>query len=275
MRAGQLRLPAEKLEQLKVLLRRWLPRRSCRRRELESLVGTLHHACCVVRPGRTFLRRILDLLRIPGARKGHHHVRLNNDFRSDLRWWDTFAAHWNGVAMFPCVAEPSLSVTTDASGGWGCGGWSETSWFQYEWPSGAQDKDISFKELFAGLVAVVVWGRRWKGHRVRWFCDNQAAVFAWNARFCRDRSMMNLMRCLFFVEAWFEFETVAAHLPGRENSLADDLSRNRISAFLSKAQQPDRTPTALPLELPELLLNAIGWTSRCWTEHFYAIVTGE
>ena len=35
-------------------------------------------------------------------------------------------------------------------------------------------------------------------------------------------------------------------LPGREKMLADDLSHNRLSAFLSKVRSPDPQPTALP-----------------------------
>jgi hypothetical protein len=133
-RAGLLRLPADKLARLKELLAQWYPRRSCRRRQLESLVGTLHHACCVVKPGRAFLRRVIDLLRMPSATRGHHHIRLNREFRADLRWWDTFASHWNGASMFPCLTEPVFAVTSDASGSWGCGGWSGSSWFQFGWP---------------------------------------------------------------------------------------------------------------------------------------------
>ena len=270
-----LRLPADKLSRLKDLLVQWYPRKSCRRRRLESLAGTLHHACCVVRPARALLRRIIDLLRMPCASRGHHHVRLNGEFRADLRWWATFAAHWNGVAIVPCMSEPAFSVTSDASGNWGCGAWSGSSWFQFEWPPDARDRSISFKELFAGLLAAAVWGKRWGGSRVQWSCDNQPAVYAVNGRSCRDKDMMTLVRCLFFLEAWFSFELLALHLPGRENTLADDLSRNRLSAFLSKAIQPDSTPANLPAELPALLLSRDGWTSHRWTERFYSTVAGE
>ena len=78
---------------------------------------------------------------------------------------------------------------------------------------------------------------------------------------------------LFFLEAWFGFEVEAVHLPGRENMHADDLSRNHRSAFLSKALSPDPAPTLLPWQLPELLLDAEGWTSPRWTMLFYAIAT--
>ena len=216
-RAGQLHLPADKLARLRDLLAQWQPCRSCRHRQLEWLVGTLHHACCVMKPGRAFLQQIIDLLPLPGATQGHHHIRLNKEFRANLQWWDTFASHWNGVVMFPCMKKPAVSATSDASGSWGCGGWSGSSWFQLEWPPEACNWSILFKELLAGLVAAMIWGSRWKGNRVRWFCNNQPAVFTVNRRSCWDRQIMGLIRCLFFMEVWFSFEMVVSHLPGRDN----------------------------------------------------------
>ena len=55
---GQIRLPAEKLRRLIEVLAIWADRRSCTKRELLSLIGSLHHAAAVVRPGRVFLRRL-------------------------------------------------------------------------------------------------------------------------------------------------------------------------------------------------------------------------
>ena len=138
--------------------------------------------------------------------------------------------------MLQCVAEPSLSMTTDASGCWRCNGRSETSWFQYEWPSAARDKDISFKELFAGVVAAVIWRRHWKGHHMRLLCDNQAVVFAWKSHSCRDRSMMNLMWHLFFTQAWFELKQWP-RTSQEGNTLAYDLSHNHLSLKGSAATQ--------------------------------------
>ena len=272
-RAGTLRLPADKLARLKATLAKWSSRRSCRRRQLESLIGSLQHACRVVRPGRAFMRRMIDLLRMPSATKGHHHIRLNRGFRADLQWWSTFAEHWNGVALFPAAVQPARIATSDASGSWGCGAWSGSMWFQFEWPPEARGHHISFKELFAGLLSCAIWGRCWRGMRVQWLCDNQAAICAVRKRSCRDQAMMHLIRCLFFLEAWYGFELVAAHLPGRENMLADDFSRNRLSVFLSKAQAPDNTPSTIPPGLPELLLDREGWTSHRWTQRFTSIVT--
>jgi hypothetical protein len=113
-----LKLPPEKLGRLNDLTRQW---RSCTKRELLSLIGHLSHACRVVRAGRTFLRRMIDLSSVP--KELHHRVRLNKGFQSDLHWWVAFLEGWNGVSMFGGVVrqQPSAVLTSDASGSWGCG----------------------------------------------------------------------------------------------------------------------------------------------------------
>ena len=56
------RLSSHKLTELESLIREWLPKKACKVKELQSLVGKLQHACKVVHLGRTFLCRMLELL---------------------------------------------------------------------------------------------------------------------------------------------------------------------------------------------------------------------
>ncbi len=86
--AGILQLPEEKLQQLLRTIKEWGDRRSCTKRKLLPLIGQLQHTCCMVRPGRTFLRRMITLS--TSAKEMHHHIRLNKGFRSDLQWWACF-----------------------------------------------------------------------------------------------------------------------------------------------------------------------------------------
>ena len=86
--AWEIHLPGEKLSALQDLVRQWVDRRSCTRRELESLVGRLAHASRVIKPRKTFMHRLFELL--AGTRCAHHHIWLNVSFRSDLLWWLTF-----------------------------------------------------------------------------------------------------------------------------------------------------------------------------------------
>ena len=98
-----MRLPERKLEELKSLVDQWQEKRFCTKKELQSLVGKLQHASKVVRSGRTFLRRMFELLK--GTAKKQHFIRLNTQFHSDLMWWRVFLRSWNGVSM---LASPLL-----------------------------------------------------------------------------------------------------------------------------------------------------------------------
>ena len=120
--ACEMRLPKEKLRRLKALIQCWRSKKSCSKRDLLSLIGHLQHAYRVVRPGRTFLRRMIELSTV--AKELHHHIRLNSAFRSDLQWWAMFVSDWNGVSMMADVSKlnPGAVLTSDASGNWGCGG---------------------------------------------------------------------------------------------------------------------------------------------------------
>ena len=116
----EIRLPNEKLKELQDLVKKWADRRSCTIWELESLVGRLAHASRVIKPGKTFMRRLFELL--AGTRRAHHHIRLNVSFRSDLLWWSIFMESWNGVTLLSEGDSSSQTeIWTDASGSYGYG----------------------------------------------------------------------------------------------------------------------------------------------------------
>lgn len=118
-REMEMRLPSHKLVETLQEVQQWRGRKSATRKELESLVGKLAHGRRVVRPGKTFMRHLFELL--SGVRKAHHHVRLGAMARADLLWWHTFMEQWNGVCMIHHPLAPSAEVWTDASGSFGCG----------------------------------------------------------------------------------------------------------------------------------------------------------
>ena len=92
--AMQLSLAPEKLSRILALVLSWRSRQSATKQELQSLISHLSHAATVVMPGRTFLRRMIDLMKV--ARHPRHHVRLTAEFKSDLHWWASFLPGWNG-----------------------------------------------------------------------------------------------------------------------------------------------------------------------------------
>ena len=271
--ASQLRLPQEKLHRLQALLAEWGDRKVCGRRELESLIGTLNHACKVVRSGRSFLRRMLDLLHaVPSHPTRPHPIRLNRDFRSDLMWWHTFVASWNGVSfLLPPPYLPCLHMTSDASGSWGCGAWHGHSWFQLQWDGRSGHLPIMLKELLPIVLACSAWGPKWGSRQVICHCDNQAVVACLRSRTSRVSHVMHMLRTLAFIEARYTFSLAPRYIDTKSNHLADDLSRNRLSSFLSKVPQADPRATPLPLPLLDLLLDqTLDWASPRWLQLFSA-----
>ena len=269
--AAELRLPQEKLTKLKDLLTEWQQKKVCSREQLESLLGHLNHACKVVTPGRSFISRLISLL--TDAKKKHRYMsRLNEDARSDLRWWHTFIESWNGVTILHTQSRehPDHEIWSDASGSWGAGALWQTEWFQVRWPQSLSYENIAAKELIPITMACAIWGAQWSGLTIKVHCDNKAVVDLINSGYTRETLLSHLLRCLFFFVARFDFTLVASHIPGKDNVLADALSRDNLQFFLSESPQANRQPTEIPPHLLDILaVEMPDWTSSAWTLWFH------
>ena len=277
--AQEVRLPVEKLRRLRETLLRFERKRNASKHEMQVLIGILSHAATVVRPGRLFLRRLIDASKIP--RLPFHRTRINAKCRSDLAWWLVFSQEWNGVELFPSLpAGPS--IFSDASGSWGCGAYAEDTdhWFQFKWPQSWSERGIAAKELMPIVMCAAVWGMNWRGVRVMFYCDNEAVVTCLNDRSASETHLAHLLRCLFFIQAQFKFEFRAKHIAGKRNTAADALSRNKLSQFFSLRSQDKNPPQAQlppPTRVPPALINLLSdnsltWTSPRWRSLFETIL---
>ena len=62
--------------------------------------------------------------------------------------------------------------------------------------------------------------------------------------------MMHLIRLLVFLTAKFDFWFTATHIPGKQNIVADSLSRYNIDMFFLQA--PQVAPQASPMNIHQL-----------------------
>lgn len=264
----ELRLPGDKVASLKATLSRWERRRSATKRELQVLIGQLNHAAAVVRPGRCFLRQLIDTMKIPHLQS--QSVRINCSCRADIMWWSAFIQDWNGIALFPGLPS-GPTIISDASGSWGCGAFCTASlnWFQLQWPPHWASTNIAVKELLPIVISAAIWGSSWRGTIILFKSDNQAAVAALTTRAARDPQLSHLLRRLFFLEAHFQFEHRALHVAGRLNTAADALSRNRAADYFRIFPQAPADPTPIPDSLQELVMDSsLSWISPRWKTLF-------
>ena len=98
----QARLPQNKVDRI-TFVEDWSQKRWWKRKELESLIGHLQHACKVVPQGRSFFRRVINLL--CAFRRDDHPIHLNQEFVLDLTWWQEFlpVLEWLQLPSVPPV----------------------------------------------------------------------------------------------------------------------------------------------------------------------------
>lgn len=262
----EMRLPEEKMQELKALISTWLSRQAGKKRELLSLIGKLSHAAKIIVPGRIFLRRMLDTTH--KAKHLDHWVHLGHEFKSDLAWWHCFIEVWNGRGMMQSVSakwSPSVSFSTDASGRWGCGACWEDKWLQCAWEGAWEDKSIAVKELLPILLAVAMWGPWWQGRQGLVYCDNMAVVNIIASNTSKDRTCMHLLRGLHFICAYYNISLRAAHIAGANNLSADAICRNNMQVFRKQNPTASMNPTPIPHQLWQVLVAAQpDWLSESW-----------
>ena len=256
----ELRLPEPKLRRLRQILARWTSKREASKHSLQVLLGHLNHAAAVVRPGRAFLRQVIDASKRP--RLQWQKTRLEVGCRADIAWWATFVRTWNGVALFPQLPKDT-ELISDASGSWGCGAYcpKECTWFQLEWPQSWASVNIAAKEMLPIVAAAAIWGESLRGTVLQVRSDNQAVIDCLDSRSAENAVLAHL-RCLFLFEAQFQFDHRPKHIAGKLNVAADALSRGRLTQFRSVFSQANPLPSPLPSSLVELLLDSsLNWTS--------------
>ena len=245
------RLPEDKLSSVKEALTEWLSNPSATKRELLALIGTLSFAAKVVPPGRTFLRRMIDL----STTEQHLDARitLEDSFGKDLHWWHSFLESWNGRSLLlspKWLPNTTLQLFTDSSGSIGYGAFFKLHWFQGRWTPSNQCMSIQWKELYPIVRAAATWGYQWSTKRILFLCDNEAVVSILRSGTSRSPEIMVLMRTLHFCAAKYQFMHSAKHIPGITNPIADALSRFNMQEFRRLVPGADpypTTPTPLPL----------------------------
>ena len=227
-----LSVPTEKLNDILLHLNSFANKRKARKREVEKLVGRLNFAAKVVRGGRTFLRRMIDVV---NSRVSHNaQVHLNASFREDVQWWLKFASSWNGLAVM-LVSSPinRNRLMVDASGAASAAIF-DSSFIIRPHNSRTSQWHINDQELLSIYLAALMWAPEWRDHHVIVASDNTTAVASINKGSSKSPVIMRMLRDLFWISAKFNFHLIAEFIPGLQNTLADAASRLKLEPLISE-----------------------------------------
>ena len=240
-------IPSEKIQEVLDQMPRWCGRRTCTQVELQSLVGKLQFFSKVVRPGRIFTRRLIDL--IYTVRRRTHHITLTKLAKEDIHWWCELLHSWNHASIIPPslrIYSTDIKLYTDAAKTIGFGAVLGNSWIQAAWPTAWLEVDINFKELFAIVAAALTWGHQWRGKRIVFVTDNKPITQIWEKGTTPVPNLMCLIRKLFIFAASNNILFSFKHIFGHLNVAADALSRFQVSRFRQVMPDADVMPTAIP-----------------------------
>ena len=85
--------------------------------------------------------------------------------------------------------------------------------------------------------------------RVEFLCDNESVVAVLKSGTSRDKSPMVFLRYLTMLAIRHSFSFTASSVPGKDNQVADALSRFQFERFGCLVPHADATPSPIPASL--------------------------
>ena len=261
--AMEMRVPPDKLAEIKSEIGKWSRKTTTTKKNLQSLLGKLFWVSRVVRLARVFMGRLLQLLRDMAPTGDNTKVKLPVEAGKDLKWWDRFLDHFNGIQMiteedpFPLELSQLLDKPFDVYAGdatpMGGGGFYGRQYWSRLLPRNLQDPSIPIhvKEFLILIVSSKLWGEDWTGRAVTLFCDNMAVVDTINNKKPKDPVLLSLLREFLFIAVSYKFIPVVRKIGTKENYLADHISRRFDSTSAAKVFSDAGLPDMLRVVVPD------------------------
>ena len=217
-------IPEEKLADTISLVKSFLGKKRSSKKQLQSLVGRLSWLARCCKPGRIYLRALIEAM--SKAKAPSHKVITTAAMREDLLWWAEVAPLINGTMAIK-EKIPIMTVITDACPIGGAGVF-DGDWFYVNWMADSPSLahlHINYKELLCTILAARRWAPFWKDRIVVFYTDSMVTKGMLQKGKCRDPVVRSLLKELYMLAVVHNFHIEARHIPGVENVLADSISR--------------------------------------------------
>lgn len=254
------RIPSEKLTKLHIQLSKMLNRKKTTLVDLQSLTGLLNFCSRAIPSARAFVRRFYDAMQ--GLSRPNHHVRVSIEMKEDIKMLLIFLDHFNGTYIFDdlnWIDSDDLKLHTDSAGGvdLGCSAIFKTHWVFFKWPSKWKKcpimRDITFLELIPIFLAFLIWSKEFRFKRILLHTDNLSLIPILNKKTSKSKRVMNLLRPLVLCSMRDGIYFKAIHIAGKNNIVADALSRQQMGRFRTSLPEADDQATPIPESFLQIL----------------------
>ena len=234
-----LRLPGEKIMQIRVEASQLLRAEICTARKLAQFIGRLNATAQAVFPAPLFYRHLQRDLQQTLSQNGQDYnssLQLSWEAREEIQWWQQHLSQWNGRSLIR--HQEQMVICSDASlAGWGavCGKTRTGG----PWSPSEQELHINCLELKAATLALQSLVKDRMGISVLLQLDSQTAVSYINhLGGTVSPQLTDLAKNLWLWSLCRDLVLTAQHIPGVDNQIADSESRelkDRLDWKLSPA----------------------------------------
>ena len=234
-----LRLPGEKIKQIRIEASQLLRAEICTARKLAQFIGRLNAAAQAVFPAPLFYRHLQRDLQQALSQNGQDYnssLQLSREAREEIQWWQQHLSQWNGRSLIR--HQEQMVICSDASlAGWGavCG----KTHTGGPWSPSEQELHINCLELKAATLALQSLVKDRMGISVLLQLDSQTAVLYINhLGGTVSPQLTDLAKNLWLWSLCRDLVLTAQHIPGVDNQIADSESRelkDRLDWKLSPA----------------------------------------
>ena len=109
--------------------------------------------------------------------------------------------------------------------------------------------NIAVKELTPIYLAITIFAPLLANKNIVFWVDNMSVVQILRTQTSKDIQLMNLLRKIVVVAMKHNINFYSAHIPGRQNVIADLISRSKVQKALQIAPWLQKLPTPVPPEL--------------------------
>ena len=254
-------IPMDKLHKALDMIEFFLNKRNQKAtvHQIQRLAGFLNFLCKCIIPGRAFFRRLYSLIISEKKLLPHHHFRITEEVRLDLKIWKVFLEQPDIFyrPFLDCVERwaHDIDMYSDASGSVskGAGAYCGTSWTFCQWDRQwmIQAKpSIEYLELFGVTMGVLLWIKRFRNSSIKLHCDNESVCKMINKSSTSCKNSMVLIRILVLECLRQNVFLTAEWVATSDNGKADALSRLQFERFRRLAKgKMDMWPEKLPEEI--------------------------
>ena len=227
---------------------RYAKENKIRKKHLDSLIGKLSFATCVV-PARPFLRRLINISCITNL--PYHYIQLTRSTLNDIQVWIDFMNSYNGITFFrhqKIFPSDEINMYSDASS-IAFGATYGKQWIQAKWPPSWKKFHISVLELYPIFVLISIFAPLLRNSNILFHSDNSAVVTMINKQTSKNKPAMAILRKLVLTLMQFNVSLRSEHIPGTNNVLADHISRLQVTEQLLARYGMRLKPSTIPEHL--------------------------